>query len=68
MIRVLVVDDHDLVRSGIVRLLADSDNIDVVGEANCGEDAVKLCRELVPDVVLMLTLIHISEPTRQAEL
>mgnify|MGYP000135582917 CR=1 FL=1 len=53
MIRVLVVDDHDLVRSGIVRLLADSDNIDVVGEANCGEDAVKLCRELVPDVVLM---------------
>lgn len=53
MIRVLVVDDHDLVRSGIVRLLADSDNIDVVGEANCGEDAVKLCRELAPDVVLM---------------
>ena len=53
MIRVLVVDDHDLVRSGIVRLLADSDNIDVIGEANCGEDAVKLCRELVPDVVLM---------------
>lgn len=53
MIKVLVVDDHDLVRSGIVRLLADNDNIDVIGEASCGEDAVKLCRDITPDVVLM---------------
>ena len=53
MIKVLVVDDHDLVRSGIVRLLSDASGIDVIGEADCGEDAIKLCRELIPDVVLM---------------
>lgn len=53
MINVLVVDDHDLVRSGIVRLLKDANGITVIGEANCGEDAVKLCREISPDVVLM---------------
>ncbi|NRA24273.1 MAG: two-component system response regulator UvrY, partial [Oleispira sp.] len=41
MIRVLVVDDHELVRSGIVRLLADAKNINVIGEACCGEDAIK---------------------------
>lgn len=53
MIKILVVDDHDLVRSGIVRLLDDANNISVIGEASCGEDAIKLCRELEPDVVLM---------------
>lgn len=53
MISVLVVDDHDLVRSGIVRLLADAKGIRVVGEANCGEDAVKICRDNEIDVVLM---------------
>ncbi len=53
MIRVLVVDDHDLVRSGIVRLLSDANGVDVIAEANCGEDAIKISRELDPDVVLM---------------
>lgn len=53
MIKVLVVDDHDLVRSGIVRLLSDANGIDVIAEANCGEDAIKLSRDLDPDVVLM---------------
>jgi two-component system invasion response regulator UvrY len=53
VIRVLVVDDHDLVRTGITRMLADVSGIKVVGEAATGEDALRVCRELKPDVVLM---------------
>jgi two-component system invasion response regulator UvrY len=52
-IRVLVADDHDLVRMGITRMLADVEGIDVVGEATTGEEALRLCRELTPQVVLM---------------
>ena len=53
MIRVLVVDDHDLVRTGITRMLADIDGLQVVGEGDSGEAALKLARDLKPDVVLM---------------
>lgn len=53
MIKVLVVDDHDLVRMGITRMLADISGLKVVGEAASGEDAVRLARELSPQVVLM---------------
>ncbi|HWD33762.1 UvrY/SirA/GacA family response regulator transcription factor [Pseudomonas caricapapayae] len=53
MIRVLVVDDHDLVRTGITRMLADIDGLQVVGEADSGESSLKVARELKPDVVLM---------------
>ncbi len=53
MIRVLVVDDHDLVRSGIKRMLEDVEGISAVGEAETGEVAVQLARELMPDVILM---------------
>jgi len=53
LIRVLVVDDHDLVRTGITRMLADIDGLQVVGEADSGESALKQARELKPDVVLM---------------
>jgi two-component system invasion response regulator UvrY len=48
-----VVDDHDLVRTGITRMLADIDGLQVVGEADSGESALKLVREIKPDVVLM---------------
>ncbi|MFN3713217.1 MAG: UvrY/SirA/GacA family response regulator transcription factor [Alcanivoracaceae bacterium] len=53
MIKVLVVDDHELVRMGITRMLADVNGIQVMGEAGSGEQAVALCRERSPDVVLM---------------
>lgn len=53
MIRVLVVDDHDLVRMGISRMLSDSNDIEVVGEADSGDMALKLAKQLRPDVVLL---------------
>jgi DNA-binding NarL/FixJ family response regulator len=53
LIKVLVADDHDVVRSGIISLLEGEEGIRVVGEATCGEDAIKLSREKHPDVVLM---------------
>ncbi|MFZ5697522.1 MAG: UvrY/SirA/GacA family response regulator transcription factor [Pseudomonadota bacterium] len=52
-IKVLVVDDHDLVRIGISRMLEDVEGIRVVGQAASGEEAVKMVREHAPDVVLM---------------
>ncbi|MCT4702197.1 MULTISPECIES: UvrY/SirA/GacA family response regulator transcription factor [Enterobacteriaceae] len=53
MINVLLVDDHELVRAGIRRILEDIKGIKISGEANCGEDAVKWCRAHPVDVVLM---------------
>jgi two-component system invasion response regulator UvrY len=53
VINVLLVDDHDLVRTGIKRMLDDASGIKVVGEARTGEEALKLARKLKPQVVLM---------------
>ena len=53
MIRVLVADDHPIVRSGIVALLAAADDIEVVGEAFDGQDAVEKALALEPDLVLI---------------
>lgn len=49
----LVVDDHELVRKGITRMLNDEQGIEVVAEANTGEAAVSLARKFQPNVVLM---------------
>ncbi len=53
MIDVLLTDDHALVRTGIRRLLEDSNKVRIVGEADCGEDSVTLAQQLKPDVILM---------------
>ena len=52
-IRVLLVDDHAVVRSGLGAFLLAFDDLDLVGEASSGEEAVRLCDRLQPDVVLM---------------
>jgi NarL family two-component system response regulator LiaR len=52
-IRVLVVDDHAMVRRGLATFLQVYDDLQLVGEAESGESAVKLSAEILPDVVLM---------------
>ena len=51
-LRVLIADDHPIVRAGVRALFAGHPDIDVVGEAATGEEAVTLARHLAPDVVL----------------
>lgn len=53
MIRVMLVDDHEMVRMGLAAYLSTEDDIEVVGEASSGEEGVKLAKELAPDVILM---------------
>jgi two-component system invasion response regulator UvrY len=53
MIKVLLVDDHELVRTGIQQILMEAGGIDVVGAVSSGEEALKQATRLDPDVVLM---------------
>ena len=53
MIKVLIVDDHPLVRKGIKTLLSIYDDIEVIGEAENGKEALEICGKCLPDVVLM---------------
>ncbi|MDD5468070.1 MAG: response regulator transcription factor [Anaerolineales bacterium] len=60
-IRILLVDDHEVVRTGLRMLIQDEADILILGEASTGEEAIALTRELQPDVVVMdLTLPDIS--------
>lgn len=52
-IRVMLVDDHDMVRSGLAVFLETFDDLALVGEAASGEDAIRLVETLQPDIILM---------------
>lgn len=58
MIRLVIVDDHEMVRKGIKSYLLTESNIQVVGEANSGKSAVKLVLKEKPDIVLMDLLME----------
>ena len=53
MIKVMIVDDHDLIRSAITALLSDVPNIEVIAKASTGEEAILLAKQHKPNVVLM---------------
>jgi DNA-binding NarL/FixJ family response regulator len=59
-IRVLIVDDHELVRAGLRTLLSTDPQIEVIGEAAAGAQAVALAREHQPDVVLLRSIIRVD--------
>jgi NarL family two-component system response regulator LiaR len=52
-IRVMIVDDHDMVRRGLVAYLEDELGLELVGEAGDGREALQICNQVRPDVVLM---------------
>src|SRR6476620_2259743 len=68
MIRVLIADDHEVVRSGVRAILESQTGIEIVGEAANGKDAVGLALSTHPDVVVLdysLPLLNGIEATRQ---
>ena len=52
-IRIVIVDDHDMIRSGLAVFLEAFDDLQLVGEATDGREAIRLCDEVKPDVALM---------------
>jgi DNA-binding NarL/FixJ family response regulator len=67
-IKVVLVDDQRLVRTGFAAILSTEDHIEVIGEASDGQEAVRLCQRLRPDVVLMdirMPVMDGVEATRQ---
>jgi NarL family two-component system response regulator LiaR len=52
-IRVMIVDDHDVIRRGLTALLRTFADLELVGEARNGKQAVQVCQQIRPDVILM---------------
>ena len=61
MIRILIADDHSVVRQGLKMFLSLDPELEIIGEAGDGAQAVKLARELQPDVVLMDMLMPVMD-------
>ena len=53
MVRVLIVDDHDIVRKGVRDILTTSGKVEVCGEAVGGEEALKMAAQMAPDIILL---------------
>jgi len=67
-IRVMLVDDHTMVRRGLATFLKVVDDLILVGEAGSGEDAIKLCAEVLPDVILMDMSLPVMDGTTATRL
>jgi len=68
MIRVLIADDHAVIRSGLAQLVSAIDGVELVGTAQNGQEAIELCAGSAPDVILMdleMPLVDGIEATRQ---
>ncbi|HDY69636.1 MAG TPA: response regulator transcription factor [Actinobacteria bacterium] len=67
-IKILLVDDHAILRAGLLRLLSEEDDIEIVGEAGDGREAIQKVQELHPDIVLMdigMPVMNGMEATKQ---
>lgn len=63
-IRVMIVDDHDMVRRGLMAFLRIKPNLKLIGQAGDGREAIDLCEQLQPDVILMdLVMPQLDGPT-----
>ncbi|HEY5269299.1 MAG TPA: response regulator transcription factor [Anaerolineales bacterium] len=60
-IRVMLVDDHTMVRRGLATFLKVFDDLQLAGEAENGEDAIRLCAEVMPDVILMDMVLPVMD-------
>ncbi|HRV92443.1 MAG TPA: response regulator transcription factor [Anaerolineae bacterium] len=64
VIKVIIVDDHAMVRTGLTAFLKIFDDMELIGEASSGSEAIELCVELEPDVVLMdMVMPEMDGPT-----
>ena len=64
MIRVLICDDHFIVRQGLRQILADAPDMDVAAEASSGAQAIQIARQLAASAPLDLVLLDIAMPQR----